>query len=157
MVDKIGSEEIYGVLPYIAPEIFDKRPYTTESDIYSFGIIMWEILYGKSVYYNREFNQQLQIEICCNNLRPSIVKDIPQCYINLMKECWEKCPENRPTAEKIYDVFTKWNDDERILLELSQSDNLLNDIENVHGNETKYRSRIYYSTKYILDATKQLL
>ena len=31
---------IYGILPYIAPEVLDKGHYTTASDIYSFGIIM---------------------------------------------------------------------------------------------------------------------
>ncbi|RIB00086.1 kinase-like domain-containing protein [Gigaspora rosea] len=34
---------VYGILPYIAPEVLDGEQYTTASDIYSFGIIMWEI------------------------------------------------------------------------------------------------------------------
>ncbi|RGB27929.1 kinase-like domain-containing protein [Rhizophagus diaphanus] len=35
--------EIYGVLPYMAPEILRKKPYTPASDIYSFSIIMWDL------------------------------------------------------------------------------------------------------------------
>src|SRR2546423_554778 len=35
------KNEIYGVLPYMAPEVLRGEPYTKEADIYSFGIIMW--------------------------------------------------------------------------------------------------------------------
>ena len=38
-----SSDKIYGVLPYIAPEVLNGEPYTKSSDIYSFGIIMTEI------------------------------------------------------------------------------------------------------------------
>ncbi|RIB09316.1 hypothetical protein C2G38_2209247 [Gigaspora rosea] len=41
------EERIHGVLPYIAPELFQKTPYTKASDIYSFGIIMVEMTTGK--------------------------------------------------------------------------------------------------------------
>ncbi|POG66067.1 hypothetical protein GLOIN_2v1661135, partial [Rhizophagus irregularis DAOM 181602=DAOM 197198] len=34
--------EIYGVLPYMAPEILRKKPYSSASDIYSLSMIMWE-------------------------------------------------------------------------------------------------------------------
>ncbi|POG82103.1 hypothetical protein GLOIN_2v1498793, partial [Rhizophagus irregularis DAOM 181602=DAOM 197198] len=37
-----NDNEIYGVLPYMAPEILRKKPYTLASDIYSFSMIMWE-------------------------------------------------------------------------------------------------------------------
>ncbi|CAI2189042.1 20469_t:CDS:2, partial [Funneliformis geosporum] len=40
--DKEGK--IYGVLPYVAPEVLRKEPYIKASDIYSFGMIMYEIL-----------------------------------------------------------------------------------------------------------------
>ena len=39
---KNNSNEIFGVISYLAPEVLSKKPYTRESDIYSFGMIMWE-------------------------------------------------------------------------------------------------------------------
>ena len=37
------NNDIYGVLPYMAPEVLRGKPYTKAADIYSFGIIMWEM------------------------------------------------------------------------------------------------------------------
>ncbi|RIB00488.1 kinase-like domain-containing protein [Gigaspora rosea] len=116
---------VYGILPYIAPEVLDGEQYTTASDIYSFGIIMWEILYGKSVSYNQEFGTQLQIKICRENLRPRIIENTPQCYIYLMKNCWERDPINRLSTQKIIEIFKEWQNDENILLELSKSEKIL--------------------------------
>ncbi|CAG8646698.1 671_t:CDS:2, partial [Ambispora leptoticha] len=131
---------VYGILPYIAPESLDSGQYTTESDIYSFGIIMWEILYGNSVSYNQDFGTQLQLEICNNDLRPTIINDTPQCYINLMKRCWEKQPIDRPSAIEICEVLTEWQNDETILSELISSDEILEKI-----NSTPYPVDLYKS------------
>ncbi|PKY36486.1 kinase-like protein, partial [Rhizophagus irregularis] len=40
------NNEIYGVIPYIAPEIFKGAAFSKEADIYSFGMIMWELTTG---------------------------------------------------------------------------------------------------------------
>ncbi|PKY29540.1 kinase-like protein, partial [Rhizophagus irregularis] len=41
--NKTSNNEIYGVIPYIAPEIFKGSKFSKEADIYSFGMIMWEL------------------------------------------------------------------------------------------------------------------
>ncbi len=38
------EEKIYGVMPYTAPEVLRKKPYTEKSDIYSLGIIINTII-----------------------------------------------------------------------------------------------------------------
>jgi serine/threonine protein kinase len=45
-ISDLQNSDIYGVLPYMAPEILRKKPYTPASDIYSFSIIMWEFTSG---------------------------------------------------------------------------------------------------------------
>ncbi|RIB29362.1 kinase-like domain-containing protein [Gigaspora rosea] len=137
-----NSDGIYGILPYIAPEVLKKHPYTKESDIYSFGIILWEILYGKPVPFDQKSGIQLQLQIC-DGLRPHIYENTAICYADLMKKCWNMDPKKRPIAKEIYDTFVKWQNNETILLELSESDKKMQNIKNEYtqiDNEQNYSS-----------------
>src|SRR2546421_10114157 len=40
--EKDDPDKVFGVITYQAPEVLSKEPYTKKSDIYSFGMIMWE-------------------------------------------------------------------------------------------------------------------
>jgi serine/threonine protein kinase len=95
-----NSNEIYGIIPYMAPEIFKRQKYIKASDMYSFGIIMWELMTGRRPFWNRNYDIGLIIDIC-DGLRPPIVTNAPEGYIELMKECWHSDPDKRPTAFNI--------------------------------------------------------
>ena len=58
------NNENYGIIPYMAPEIFNGQKYTKESDIYSFGMIMWEFMTGRRPFWDRVHDAELIIEIC---------------------------------------------------------------------------------------------
>ncbi|RIB25662.1 kinase-like domain-containing protein [Gigaspora rosea] len=152
---KSNLDGIYGILPFIAPEVLSKHPYTKESDIYSFGIIMWEILYGKPVFFdqNPKLQSELQYQIqVCNGLRPHIYENTATCYADLMKKCWNMYPKKRPTAKEIYDTFAEWQNNEIILSELSDSDKKLQNIKNEDMQidiESDYRSKfISFNSSY---------
>ncbi|GBB97563.1 hypothetical protein RclHR1_03000006 [Rhizophagus clarus] len=100
-----NDEEIYGIISYVAPEVLQGKKYTKASDIYSFGMIMWEIMVGRRPFWNRNHDIELIIEIC-DGLRPPIITNAPEGYIDLMKECWHSDPEKRPTADKILTIIT---------------------------------------------------
>ncbi|RIB05906.1 kinase-like domain-containing protein [Gigaspora rosea] len=157
IASKSNSDGIYGILPYIAPEILNKHQYTKESDIYSFGIIMWEILYGKPVPFDNNSEFQFQLKIC-NGLRPHIYENTAMCYADLMKNCWNMDPKKRPTSKEIYDTFSEWQNNEAILLELSESDKKLQNIKNEDtqiDNETNYRSIfISFNSSYKYQGSK---
>jgi len=74
MVDKKDNpKKIYGVIPYVGPEILSKeKPYTKESDIYSFGMIMWEHTTGKKPFHDRSHNLCLILDIL-EGKRPKIM------------------------------------------------------------------------------------
>src|SRR6266542_7151713 len=73
-VDKLGVlDKTYGVLPYVAPEVLRGNPYIKASDIYSFGIIMWEMTSGIPAFNKRSHDFDLTLDIC-RGLRPNIIE-----------------------------------------------------------------------------------
>ena len=48
-VGNLDKTEIYGVMPYVAPEVLSGKPYTQAADIYSFGMIMYFIITGRLI------------------------------------------------------------------------------------------------------------
>ncbi|CAB4430774.1 unnamed protein product [Rhizophagus irregularis] len=100
-------KEIYGVLPYMAPETLRQKPYTSASDIYSFSMVMWEFTSGIPPF-NRVAHDHHLILSVCGGKRPEIVENTPKCYIDLMKKCWDSDPSNRPTITMLEDIISEW-------------------------------------------------
>ncbi|RHZ43767.1 hypothetical protein Glove_856g14 [Diversispora epigaea] len=101
-VDK-PSNSIYGNLPYIAPEVICSEIYSTKSDIYSMGILMWEVITGETPFSDHEFDSDSDFVLAIiNGYRPKIYEYIPHEYLTLMKQCWDANPDNRPDAITIY-------------------------------------------------------
>ncbi|GET02080.1 kinase-like domain-containing protein [Rhizophagus clarus] len=109
----IGNEDeskIYGVMPYLAPEVLRGNPYTQAADIYSFGMIMYFVATGRLPFANREHDQNLALDIC-KGIRPEISEsEAPKCYIDLMKRCWDSDPANRLDASEIARLIRLFHD-----------------------------------------------
>ncbi|GBC18939.2 kinase-like domain-containing protein [Rhizophagus irregularis DAOM 181602=DAOM 197198] len=102
--NKSSNNDIYGVIPYIAPEIFKGSAFSKESDIYSFGMIMWELTTGCKPFANVEHDIHLIYKIL-DGERPKITKDTPEYYVSLMKSCWDPDPKKRPSMSYIQYSF----------------------------------------------------
>ncbi|CAG8754839.1 6608_t:CDS:2, partial [Cetraspora pellucida] len=118
--DNLESSEsnIYGIMPYIAPEVLNKKQYSFSSDIYSLGMIMWELTSGYRPFYERKYDSLLALDIF-NKLRPIITEDTPHCWAILMQKCWQSDPLERPTIDEIYDEVNSryWNENESFIKE----------------------------------------
>src|SRR6266487_3381720 len=100
-------KDIKGVMPYMAPELFNGGLYSQASDIYAFGIIMWEISSEEKPFHDIVHDKQLALRIL-KGLRPEITEDTPQFYQDLMQKCWHPDPTQRPTAKEIYSHTKEW-------------------------------------------------
>ena len=111
-VNEINKDQVYGVMPYVAPEVLRGQTYTMASDIYSFGIIMYEILTGLPPFYNESHDTNLALKIC-QGVRPEFPEQIkyPQLLIDLIKQCWDSEPNNRPTSREVSRIVNDWFDE----------------------------------------------
>ncbi|RHZ48172.1 hypothetical protein Glove_557g60 [Diversispora epigaea] len=97
-VSENDHEKIYGIIPYLAPEILKGGEYTQASDIYAFGMVMLEVFTSYPPFYNIPHDENLESEIC-NGFKPEIKCEIPQLLKDIMEKCWDIEPCNRPTVK----------------------------------------------------------
>ena len=99
---------VYGVLPYVAPEVLRGSQYTKAADIYSFGIIMNELM-SEEIPYNDVPHDQILTFGICKGLRPKISEDTPKLLADMIMKCWDAKVENRPTVKELHQILNKWN------------------------------------------------
>ncbi|CAG8498152.1 3135_t:CDS:2 [Rhizophagus irregularis] len=91
----------------IAPEIFKGTAFSKNSDVYSMGMVMWELTSGYKPFANIEHNTSL-IDDIINGTRPEITDDTPDCFGNLIKSCWHYNPTDRPSISDICKTIDDW-------------------------------------------------
>ena len=105
-VDDESSDKIYGIIPYIAPEVLQGGKNTKESDVYSIGMLMWEIFAGHPPFNDIAHDHCLIFQIC-EGLRPQILPEIPDDYAQMMQKCWDMGPSKRPTIRELWRFSNK--------------------------------------------------
>ena len=65
--DAEGDGIVRGVLPYVAPEVLRGHPYTRAADVYSIGMIMYELWSGNQPFKGRDYDSSLVLSICSGN------------------------------------------------------------------------------------------
>ncbi|POG58797.1 kinase-like domain-containing protein [Rhizophagus irregularis DAOM 181602=DAOM 197198] len=99
-----SNKKIYGVLPYVAPEVLRGKEYTKKSNIYGIGIIAYEICTGFPPYYDIAHDDFLAMKIC-NGLRPKSNYKIPQLIFDIINQCWDADPSKRPSSDELVELF----------------------------------------------------
>ena len=87
-----------GTFHWMAPEVMENQPYSLKADVYSFGIVMWEILCREPPFADYP-PHKIMYNVINYKERPSlqkIEKECPPELIIIMKACWEQDPSRRP-------------------------------------------------------------
>lgn len=85
-----------GTYQYMAPEVIQGTDYSLKADVFSFGIVMWEILVRLPVY-NGIPPMTLAYKVVNEGLRPTIPPNTDPSYSQLMQACWATNPDMRPS------------------------------------------------------------
>ncbi len=95
---------------YVAPEVIRSSVYDSKADIYSFGIMMWEMWYGKRAFFDVGGDLNMLLQEVAVGLRPSHVEGMrkpPDGWQDLMQLCWDGEADKRPTAQMCHNELTK--------------------------------------------------
>lgn len=93
-----------GTYRWMAPEMISHKHYSKKVDVYSFGIVLWELV-TRLVPYQDMTPVQVAYAVVNKNLRPTIPDDCPTELADLMEQCWKDNPERRPNFYQIVQIL----------------------------------------------------
>lgn len=93
-----------GTLQWVAPEILREERYTEKADVYSFAILIWELV-ARAVPYVGQNSLMVARAVAYKGLRPEIPAYCPDVFRDLMMLCWTHEPEKRPMFSEILNIL----------------------------------------------------
>ncbi|KAK8866523.1 hypothetical protein M9Y10_009487 [Tritrichomonas musculus] len=95
----------FGTSNYMAPEFIQGDEYDLPVDVYSYGMILWEMLTEEVPFLGKESAQVIYM-VVIQQSRPPIPENTPNNLKKLIEKCWSPDQFERPTFEKIVSFFT---------------------------------------------------
>jgi serine/threonine protein kinase len=90
-----------GTTLWMAPEMLARQRYTKAIDVYSYGIVMWEIAAQQLPWADldrlkRYVDTNKLLQLLLDGKRPEVGADWPAPYVEMMTRCWATDPNRRP-------------------------------------------------------------
>ena len=104
----MGFNETKSPVRWMAPESLADNKFSSASDVWSFGILVWEMFNPRSVPFE-EYNSFQVVFKVTNALTPGIPDNCPDNITRMMKFCWNKEPPKRPSFLLLVKVLTEFN------------------------------------------------
>lgn len=89
-----------GTVAWMAPEVIRNEPCNEKVDIWSYGVVLWELLTCEVPYKNVD-SSQIIFGVGNNSLYLPIPSSCPEGFKLLIKQCWSPKPRNRPSFKII--------------------------------------------------------
>ncbi|XP_037492900.1 serine/threonine-protein kinase STY17 isoform X3 [Jatropha curcas] len=93
-----------GTYRWMAPEVIEHKPYDHKADVFSFAIVLWELLTGE-LPYSYLTPLQAAVGVVQKGLRPTIPKHAHPKLAELLERCWQHDPAQRPNFSEIIDIL----------------------------------------------------
>jgi serine/threonine protein kinase len=103
--DSLMTQEV-GTKKWMAPEVMRGESYDEKADVYSFGIVLWELLTG-CVPFDGMSDYQMATKVNQDGYRLPLPATCPQKLGTLIRNCWDSNPTNRPTFKMISEMFRR--------------------------------------------------
>uniref|UniRef100_A0A8C6WI60 Mitogen-activated protein kinase kinase kinase 7 n=1 Tax=Neogobius melanostomus TaxID=47308 RepID=A0A8C6WI60_9GOBI len=94
-----------GSAAWMAPEVFEGSNYSEKCDVFSWGIILWEVITRRKPFDEIGGPAFRIMWAVHNGTRPPLIKNLPKPLESLMTRCWSKDPSQRPSMEEIVRIM----------------------------------------------------
>uniref|UniRef100_A0A672MH20 Mitogen-activated protein kinase kinase kinase 7 n=1 Tax=Sinocyclocheilus grahami TaxID=75366 RepID=A0A672MH20_SINGR len=95
-----------GSAAWMAPEVFEGSNYSEKCDVFSWGIILWEVITRRKPFDEIGGPAFRIMWAVHRGTRPPLIKNLPKTIESLMTRCWSKDPSQRPSMEEILKVMS---------------------------------------------------
>ena len=92
-------------IKWMAPESIEGGEFSVASDVWSFGILMWEMFNPSKPPYQGMSNMECAVEVC-KGYRLPLPRGIPSIMARIMEMCWQQNPHKRPKFQLILSLLT---------------------------------------------------
>ncbi|KAG4058663.1 hypothetical protein PC123_g6412 [Phytophthora cactorum] len=99
--DRTAETGTYG---WMAPEVIRHEPYSSKADVYSFAVVMWELL-AKDIPFKGQTPMQTAMAVAEHQMRPALPRNTPPKIAELIEHCWNQDPTRRPDFSAIVKVL----------------------------------------------------
>jgi len=99
-----------GTYRYMAPEVIRHERYCFSADIYSFSLLLWEVL-TREVPFAPASPIEAAASVAIEGSRPPMPCGIPRCIDTMLQKCWHENPDERMSVEQITSVFPDLDDE----------------------------------------------
>ena len=90
-----------GTYRWLAPEVFINQLVSPASDVFSYGIVVWEMQTCESPYKDIKVPATIMYQVGTMKLRPPIPDDCPIPLKVLMQQCWDADRKKRPVMDEV--------------------------------------------------------
>ncbi|XP_068999643.1 mitogen-activated protein kinase kinase kinase 7-like [Embiotoca jacksoni] len=90
-----------GSAAWMAPEVFEGSNYSEKCDVFSWGIILWEVITRKKPFDEIGGSAFCIMWAVHRGTRPPLIRDLPEPIETLMTRCWDKEPSQRPSMNEV--------------------------------------------------------
>jgi serine/threonine protein kinase len=95
-----------GTSRYMAVEVIRKEPYNLKADVFSYSILLWEIM-ALSKPYDGLLGHQVKESVSIFGERPSVPRAWPVAIRRLLRRGWSESISNRPSMDEAYKTLVK--------------------------------------------------
>ncbi|GES93951.1 kinase-like domain-containing protein [Rhizophagus clarus] len=162
-----SHSKAFGLIPYTDPKSFNRSIaplylLNKKSDVYSIGVLLWEVSSGQPPFHGTPYDVGLAISIL-QGLRETPVPETSENYIKIYTDCWNIEPDNRPTINQVINelkaIIIKENiiikdfhlyDDDKDIIQSLSNHQLSSDAEILGNNNYSFRE----NSSQVIDFTR---